>query len=82
MPDIDRQNILDYAPPPRRTRPFLARPFYRDYFLSAVFVGFGLFDHNGPLDNWGGVVVTAIGGCMFIAAVTYSIAQLGRRFTR
>lgn len=42
---------LEYAPPsPRRRRRLLARPFWRDYVLAYVCIGFGavLYDCAAP----------------------------------
>ena len=42
MPIEDR-HLLDYEKPPaRKRRPFLARPFWRDYVLAYFCVGIGV----------------------------------------
>ena len=65
----------------KQQRAFLARPWYRDWVLSYVFIGMGfmLSSRGGPLEGWPGLVVMCIGACMFIAAVAHELAMLVRR---
>jgi hypothetical protein len=71
---------LDYGRPQRRPRPFLARPFYRDYVVAYLLIGVGsvLADHacvppeNLPLEIFGATVAVA-GFLIFVSAVAYSI---------
>ena len=83
MPHEDAANVgtLDYSKPvpPRKT--FFARPFYRDWVLSAVIIGMGfmLSDHGGPLEGLPGLVVIGIGACIFVAAAVHSVVSVVRR---
>jgi hypothetical protein len=58
----------------RRNR-FLNRPFWRDWVLAAVFIGFGfmLSAPGGPLAGWPGMFVTGIGAAIFLAACLHGV---------
>jgi hypothetical protein len=59
----------------------LARPWYRDWVLSAVVIGMGfvLSSPGGPLQGWSGLLVMIIGACIFLAAAIHGIVSLFRR---
>ena len=80
---------LDYAPPPpRKRRPFLGRPFWRDYVLAYVCIGAGAVIGDlalGPRSSGSVVplifaaIVGGAGIAIFCCAVGYSVWSLVRR---
>jgi hypothetical protein len=64
----------------RPRRPFLARPFWRDWVLAYVFiaVGFTVSSPVFPARRVGYVLMT-VGGAIFIAAVIHACAGPPRR---
>jgi hypothetical protein len=71
---------LDYGRPELQRRPFIARPFYRDYVVACVLISFGLVlaDHacvppeNLALQIFGATLAFA-GFLIFVLAIGYSI---------
>jgi hypothetical protein len=61
-------------------RPFLARPFWRDYVLGGVLIGLGfaLSAPHGPLEGAPGHCLGVIGVIIFLCACGWSIAQMFR----
>ena len=80
---------LDYAKPlVRKRRPFLARPFWRDYLLAYACIGFGILlgDGGAPPGASGRLIVlgvaAVVGGAgllIFCCAVGHSVWSLVRR---
>jgi hypothetical protein len=80
---------LEYAPPPsRQRRPFLARPFWRDYFLAYLCIGAGamLGDAGAPARDFEKIalltVAAVFGGAgviIWCCAMGYSVWSVVRR---
>ena len=78
-----QQPVLEYAPPPpKRRRPFLARPFWRDYVVAYVLIGGGLVVGDMGLPDrtprrWLFIVpgtIMLIAGCaVFLCAIGHGI---------
>jgi hypothetical protein len=76
----DEPHPLEYGRPQRRRRPFLARPFYRDYVVAYVLIASGmvLFDRAGmPPGSLAleilGATLLVTGLLIFVSAIVYSI---------
>jgi hypothetical protein len=85
----ERRPRVDYAPPPpRKRRPFLARPFWRDYVLAYVCIGVGAVLGDCVPGSRGServalllsaALVGGAGLVIFCCAVGYSVWSVVRR---
>jgi hypothetical protein len=57
------------------SRPFLNRPFWRDWVLACVLIGggFALFGPGHPYVNGTGYTLMLLGAGVFVAAIAHAI---------
>jgi hypothetical protein len=77
------QPVLEYAPPPqKRRRPFLARPFWRDYVVAYVLIGVGAVVGDMGLPDrsaqrWlflvPAIISLTAGSIVFLCAISHGI---------
>lgn len=75
---------LGYAPPTaRQRRRFLARPFWRDYVLAYVCIGFGavLYDCAAPAHGFERAVLLALATFIGIPGILILGCALGYSFS-